>query len=70
MMPNPAAERRQSVATAGGRGNDSGLDEPRSGDRIFRRYAACTGCRLVDHGLQPWLLSIAATRLAETQGDL
>ena len=40
MYPKTAAERRQSVATADGRGLELHGDEPRSGGRIFRRYAA------------------------------
>jgi len=35
-----AAERRQTVATAEGRGLKSVTNEPRSGERIFHRSAA------------------------------
>jgi hypothetical protein len=35
-----AAERRQSVATAEGRGSYCALDKPRSGERVFRRSTA------------------------------
>jgi hypothetical protein len=35
-----AAERRKIIATAEGRGFMLNVYEPRSGDRVFRRYAA------------------------------
>src|SRR5438046_5875985 len=43
MIPDSAAERRQTVATAEGRGCRLAAYEPRSGDRIFCRSAAHPG---------------------------
>jgi hypothetical protein len=41
MKTIPAAERRQTVDTAEGRGHGNPeLNEPRSGERVFRRSAA------------------------------
>jgi hypothetical protein len=48
--------------TPEGRGNELYADEPRSGERIFRRSAAHRGRNRL-HGLQPWLYSVAAPRL-------
>jgi len=39
-LPATAAERRQTVATAEGRGLRVQASEPRSGERLFRRSAA------------------------------
>src|SRR5213593_3112822 len=57
-----AAERRKNVATAESRGLDFDRNEPRSGERFFRRYAAHSQFTR-HHGLRPWLHSHAAPRL-------
>src|SRR5262245_33204237 len=59
--PIRAAERRQNLATAGGRGFRCDRDERRRRERIFRRSAAHAR-RLRNHGL-PWLGSSSAPRL-------
>src|SRR5260221_11775863 len=62
-MKSLAAERRKSEATAEGRGDGvCRRVEPRSGERFFRGSAAHATANL-DHGLQPWLRSVAAPRL-------
>jgi hypothetical protein len=59
-----AAERRQSLATAFGRGTKFLPAMSRgSGERVFRRYRASFGSLQRNHGLRPWLSSVAAPRL-------
>jgi hypothetical protein len=59
-----AAERRQILATAEGRGFQYLLAMSRSsGERIFRRYRGSFVSLQKNHGLRPWLRSVAAPRL-------
>ena len=65
MLSSAAAERRQIVATAEGRGYEvPALSEPRSGERIFRRSAAHP--RLEDHTPR---LSAVATIFRRSAAD-
>src|SRR5438552_2531141 len=63
MIPNPAAKRRQNVATAEGRGICFGPGISRGAAEDS--FAAPRLMRLQNdnHGLQPWLHSAAAPRL-------
>src|SRR5689334_2189047 len=59
-----AAVRRQSLATAEGRGFFVTTRTSRgSGERIVRRYRGSSSANNEIHGLQPWLSSVAAPRL-------
>jgi hypothetical protein len=60
--PIPAAERRQSLATAGGRGLCAETCEPRKGRKNLSPLRGSFGANY-NHGLWPWLDSASAPRL-------
>jgi hypothetical protein len=61
-MRSTAAERRKTLATAEGRGFAFRPNEPRGGERIFRRSATRLISNFLNTSLQPWLGSYAAPR--------
>src|SRR5262245_48219441 len=60
--PIRAAERRQTLATAGGRGMSARNPERRRRERIFAAPRLIRA-GISNHGLPPWLCSVAAPRL-------